>query len=167
MSDYRLIPVTLKEAKAFVDLHHRHNLPPLTWKFGVGLANGDASLVGVAMAGLPKARMLMQREPYTLEVNRVCTNGSRNANSMLYGAIARAAKALGYRRLVTYTLAEESGSSLRGAGWTVDAELPARDVGHWSDHPNTSTPQRDLFGNERRPPGAKIRWSKGLADDAG
>ena len=110
MSEYGLVPVTLREAKSFVDLHHRHNIPPLTWKFGVGLSNGDGELVGVAMAGLPKARMLMQQEPFTLEINRVCTNGSRNANSMLYGAIARAAKALGWRRLVTYTLAEESGS---------------------------------------------------------
>lgn len=78
---------------------------------------------------------------------------------MLYGASARAAKALGYRRAYTYTLAEESGASLRAAGWELDAELPARPT--W-DTPSRHRVQTDLFGQERRPAGAKRRWKKTL-----
>jgi hypothetical protein len=87
-----LSPITLAEARAFVGEHHRHNKPPVGWKFGVGVERAG-SLVGVAAAGRPVARLLADR--FTLEVNRTCTDGSMNANSMLYGAVWRAAKALG------------------------------------------------------------------------
>lgn len=153
-----LVPVSLAEARRFVASHHRHNGPPVTWKFGVG-AEKDGQLVGVAMAGLPKARMLMDGR--TLEVNRVCTFGERNVCSLLYGAVARAAKALGYRRLITYTLATEPGASLKASGWTADALLDRDDA--WERHPNTQRPQRDLFGNERNPLGPKVRWLKEVA----
>jgi hypothetical protein len=92
-------------------------------KFAVGVAQGD-ELVGVACCGRPVARAF--DDGLTLEVNRTCTLGTKNANSMLYGACWRAAKALGYQRLVTYTQAGESGVSLRAAGWRVVAELPER-----------------------------------------
>lgn len=147
-----LRPVTLKEAKQFVAKHHRHNIPPVTWRFGVGLVDGD-ELRGVAMAGQPKARMLM--DGVTLEVNRTCTDGTPNANSMLYGAIARAAKALGYKRLVTYTLASEPGTSLRAAGWKQVAYLPTREG--WEFERRTGS-QRDLWGNEPSPLEPKHRW---------
>ena len=116
-------PVSLKFAQEFVREHHRHNKPPVGHKFSVGLFDGDRC-VGVAVAGRPVARML--DDGMTLEVVRTCTDGTRNANSMLYGAIVRAATALGYRKCITYTQHDESGASLRGAGWTVVAELPAR-----------------------------------------
>lgn len=109
-----LCPVSFAEAKAFVLAKHRHHKPPVGWKFGVGVAK-EGELVGVAMAGRPVARKL--DDGFTLEVNRTCTTGEKNANSMLYGAIRRAAKALGYRELVTYTLLSESGASLKAAGW--------------------------------------------------
>lgn len=152
-----LVPISLDEAKRFVGTHHRHNLPPVGWKFGVGVAAGG-DLVGVAMAGRPVARGL--DDGRTLEVIRTCTDGTPNVNSMLYGAVARAAKALGYSTLYTYTLAEEPGTSLRAAGWEKDADLKAR--------PSWSTPARpeyqtDIFGNDRRPPGPKTRWVKRLA----
>lgn len=153
----RLVPVSLDEAKRFVGQHHRHNLPPIGWKFGVGVAVGD-QLVGVAMAGRPVGRKLDDGQ--TLEVIRTCTDGTPNANSMLYGAIARAAKALGYSTLYTYTLAEEPGVSLRAAGWKRDADVEARPSWEYTGQVRIQT---DLFGNDRRPPGPKVRWIKRVA----
>lgn len=154
-----LRPVTLAEAKEFVALHHRHNDPPVTWRFGVGV-EVDGELVGVAMAGLPKSRTLMHAEPRLLEVNRTCTDGTPNANSMLYGAVARAAKALGYRRLITYTLEAESGASLKAAGWTAE-QVSDHDVTRWR---SANGQHENLFGpTSRIPSGPKIRWTKALA----
>lgn len=118
-----LAPVSFRDACAFVAEHHRHHRPPRGHKYSVGVAR-DGVLVGVAMVGRPVARHL--DDGLTLEVNRTATDGTRNANSLLYGAAWRAAKALGYGRLVTYTQGAESGASLRAAGWRVIAELPAR-----------------------------------------
>ncbi|WP_237162369.1 XF1762 family protein [Mycolicibacterium fortuitum] len=118
-----LCPVSFRDAAAFVQRHHRHHKPPRGMKFAVGVA-ADGQLVGVALVGRPVARMF--DDGWTLEVNRTCTDGYPNANSMLYGAAWRAAKALGYRRLITYTLASESGASLRAAGWHIVAERPPR-----------------------------------------
>jgi len=120
----RVVPIEFGPACDFVEAWHRHNRPPLRVKFQLGVANDDDVLVGVAMVGRPVARML--QDGLTLEVVRTATDGTPNANSLLYGASWRAAKALGYRRLVTYTQAEESGASLRAAGWRVVAERPAR-----------------------------------------
>jgi hypothetical protein len=116
----KIIPITLRQAKEFVAQYHRHNKPPVGWKFGVGLVKSDA-LVGVATAGRPVARML--DDGLTLEVNRTCTDGTRNANSMLYGAIWRAAKAMGYSKCITYTQAGETGASLRAAGFVKAKDL--------------------------------------------
>lgn len=118
-----LCPVSFRDACRYVDQHHRHHAPPRGHKFSIGVES-NGGLVGVAMVGRPVARMW--DDGYTLEVNRTCTEGYSNANSMLYGAAWRAAKALGYRRLITYTRADENGTSLRAAGWHVVAERPAR-----------------------------------------
>lgn len=120
----RLVPVTRVVARGFIEMHHRHHRPPPGAVFQVGVANEQDVLVGVAMAGRPVARVW--DDGMTLEVNRTATDGTAHVNSMLYGACWRAAKALGYRRLITYTQAGESGSSLRAAGWRVIAERPAR-----------------------------------------
>lgn len=119
----QLVPVTFADAAAFVDAWHRHHSSPTGHKFSIGVANGDV-LVGVAMVGRPVARHY--DDGRTLEVNRTCTDGTANANSMLYAAAWRAAAALGYRRLITYTQAGETGASLTAAGWKVLAERPAR-----------------------------------------
>lgn len=153
----RLVPISLADARRFVGEHHRHNLPPVGWKFGVAV-EADSEIVGVAIAGRPVARML--DDGATLEVIRTCTDGTQNANSMLYGAVARAAKALGYKTLYTYTLTEETGASLKAAGWERDADVPA--AASWSV-PSRPRIQTDLFGNDRRPPGPKVRWIKRLA----
>lgn len=128
----RIVPVDLATARAFVDAHHRHNDPPVGHKFSVGVALGS-ELVGVAIVGRPVSRVL-QSDGTTLEVIRTATDGTRNANSMLYGAARRAAFALGYDRLITYTQADESGASLRAAGFRVVAQRPPR--------PGWDTPSR-------------------------
>jgi hypothetical protein len=140
-----LVPLTQREAFAFVERHHRHHRPPVGHLFAIGAAKGD-EIVGVAVVGRPVSRML-QRDPYTAEVTRLCTDGTRNACSFLYGAAWRAARAIGYRRLVTYTLAEEGGASLCGAGWRVVAETAG---GSW-DRP--SRPRVDMH-----PLQGKLRW---------
>ena len=116
----KLVPITLAQAKDFVGREHRHNAPPVGHRFSVGVAS-EGVLCGVAVAGRPKARNLDQRT--VLEVVRVCTDGTRNACSILYGACRRAGIALGYepQNIITYTRADEPGSSLRAAGWVPDA----------------------------------------------
>lgn len=149
----KIVPIFQRQAKEFIARHHRHNIPSLVSVFNVGIESHEGELIGVAMTGIPKSRMLM--DGITLEVTRVCVlENNRNANSMLYGACARAAKALGYSRLITYTLESESGISLRAAGWTADTELRTHDINGWKRRPNSV----DLFGHERMPAGPKVRW---------
>jgi len=135
-------PITLRQACAFVAAHHRHNSPPRGHKFSVGLFDGDV-LVGVGIAGRPVARAF--DDGITLEINRTCTDGTRNANSMIYAALRAAAFAMGYRRLVTYTQADESGASLRGAGFVRVKALPAR--GSWAESSVKLRGIRDEVGN--------------------
>lgn len=120
----RLVPVSLEQANEHVAAWHRHNRPVPGAKFSIGAADSEGILRAVAIVGRPVARHYDDGD--TPEVVRVATDGTRNANSMLYGACRRAAFALGYRRLITYTQADESGSSLRAAGWRVDSMRPAR-----------------------------------------
>ena len=107
-------PVSLKEANAFVEQHHRHHKPVVGHKFSIACTDGE-NIVGVAIVGRPVARYL--DDGWTLEVNRLCTDGTKNACSFLYAAAARAARAMGYQRIITYTLDTEGGASLRAAGW--------------------------------------------------
>lgn len=151
-----LRPITLADARRYVAEHHRHNLPPQGWLFGVAVEDHER-IRGVAVAGRPVARAL--DDGHTIEITRSCTDGASNANSMLYGALWRAARALGYRRAFTYTLASESGASLRASGWTRDAELAER--GGWDN--GRHRVEVDLFGNERTPTGPKVRWVKAAA----
>lgn len=137
-------PVTLRAACAFIAEHHRHNKPPRGHKFSVAVHRGEA-LVGVACAGRPVARML--DDGLTLEVNRTCTDGTDNANSMLYGAVWRAARAMGYRRAITYTQHDESGASLRAAGWRRVKDLPARGSWAQSTADEKLKAMRDPVGN--------------------
>ncbi|HDL8239467.1 TPA: hypothetical protein U5D93_003465 [Yersinia enterocolitica] len=137
-----IIPVTFRRACEFVLALHRHNKPPRGHKFSIGLENNGA-LVGVAMAGRPIARHF--DDGLTLEVNRTCTDGSRNANSMLYGAVRRAAWGMGYKRIITYTQCEESGASLRAAGFVLVKTLPAR--AGWAASSVKMKEKRDPVGN--------------------
>lgn len=137
-----LFPITLRAANAFIDQHHRHNKPPRGWKFGVSVVDGGA-VVGVATAGRPVARAF--DDGLTLEVNRTCTDGAKNANSMLYGSVWRAAKAMGYKRCITYTQADESGASLRAAGFRKVRDIEPR--GSWADSSVKLRDKRDQVGN--------------------
>lgn len=116
-------PITHREAKRFIEEHHRHNPSTHGWKFGIGLNDGE-KVVGVVIVGRPVARGL--DDGWTAEVTRCCTDGTPNACSMLYGAAWRAARAMGYRRLVTYTGTEEPGSSLKAAGFTALYQTKAK-----------------------------------------
>jgi hypothetical protein len=123
-----LTPTTLKEANAFVSLHHRNHRPVIGHKFSIAVSDTvDNMVVGVCIVGRPVSRHL--DTGWTLEVTRCCTDGTRNACSMLYGAAWRAAKALGYKKLITYTLAEEGGASLRASGWKCIGEAGG---GNWN-----------------------------------
>lgn len=139
-----LVPITALEAKEFIRRHHRHHPPSLAQTFALAAIHGN-KIVGVATVGRPVSRHL--DDGWTLEVNRTCTDGTRNANSFLYGAAWRAARALGYRRLITYTLQSESGVSLRAAGWTL---LGERGGGTWN---RRARPRVDLH-----PLQAKFLW---------
>lgn len=137
-------PCTLREARAFVSAVHRHHRAPQGGLFAVGVQ--EAGVVrGVAIVGRPVSRHF--DDGFTAEVTRVATDGVRNGCSMLYGACWRAARALGWRKLITYTLAEEGGASLRAAGWRVVGETSG---GTWS---RPSRPRVDTH-----PLQAKLRW---------
>ena len=152
-----IVPITQRDAKRFVSLYHRHNIPSIAAVFCLGLEL-DGVLVGAAMVGSPKSRSIAA-DRKVLEVTRACVHeGTRNANSKIYGACARIAKELGYKRLVTYTLESESGVSLRAAGWVLD-EKPAGG-GSWERHGGKGA--TDMFGNQRIPQGPKRRWWKEL-----
>lgn len=112
-------PLDLSKANAYVMEHHRHNGKVLIHRFSIGCYDGER-LCGVAICGNPSARMLDDGE--TIEVKRVCTDGTRNACSILYGRCARIAKEMGYSRIITYILQSECGTSLRASGWQIEAE---------------------------------------------
>lgn len=137
-------PVSFREACAFITLHHSHHRPPQGYKFGIGVYS-CGRLAGVVTVGRPVARKLDDK--LTAEVTRCCTDGTRNVASMLYGAAVRAAKAMGYRRVITYTLKEESGTSLKAAGWKAVSWTPGKS---WSVNTRKRT--------DKHPLGAKVLW---------
>jgi hypothetical protein len=139
-----LTPVSIRDANRFVQAHHRHAGPVPGAKFALGVASGG-ELVGVALVGRPVARAL--DDGRTLEVRRLCTTGAPNACSLLLGAAWRAARALGYRRLVTSTLASEPGTSLRAVGWRATGRVRARS---WS------CPSRPRVN--KHPLAERVRW---------
>lgn len=146
MADLEIVPVSLEEANAFVTANHRHHKPVVGHKFSIAVANGEG-IRGVAIVGRPVARGL--DDGWTLEVNRCCTDGTRNACSMLYAAAWRAAKAMGFRKLVTYTLPNEGGASLRAAGWKL---IGQRGGGNWN------TPARPRIDTDELLRGQKSLW---------
>lgn len=112
-----IIPCELDEANAFVKHHHRHHPPVIGHKFSLAVVDQNGTIHGVAIVGRPVARRL--DNGLTMEVTRVATDSTKNACSALYGACRRATFALGYKRLITYTLDTEPGTSLRAAGWRL------------------------------------------------
>jgi len=137
----QLRKVELSEANDFVRVLHRHHRPVVGHKFSLGAVMAE-TLVGVAIVGRPVSRM--RDDGNTLEVTRLCTDGTRNACSFLYGAAARACFALGYRRIGTYLLASETGASVLAAGWRC---LGERGGGSWSV---PSRPRQDNHPLEKK-----------------
>jgi len=115
----KITPITFTEANEFVRLYHRHHKPVVGCKFCAACSD-NSKVVGVVIVGRPVSRH--RDDGFTLEVNRLCTDGTKNACSMLYSASWRAARALGYTRLITYILASESGGSLKASGWKLIGE---------------------------------------------
>lgn len=147
----RLVQIELRDANAFIAEHHRHHKPVQGHRFSIGVEDNGV-LVGVATVGRPVSRGCDPRE--TLEVTRLCTDGTRNACSFLYGAAARAGKALGYKKIQTYVLEDEDATTLKAAGWKFEAMTQG---GQW----------RHTDGKERRtdqPTVKKQRWSKALGN---
>lgn len=150
----KITPIKQREAKAFVNLHHRHHKAPVGSIFQIGLEKDD-QLIGVIMVGRPVSRRLDDGE--TLEVNRTCViDNQKNACSMLLGSACRAGKALGYKRIITYTLAFESGRSLHGAGFIPESKTKGQ---FWSV-PSRPRKQISLFQEYD-----KIRWIRILRNN--
>ena len=140
----QLTPITLTEANAFVLEHHRHHPPVVGHKYSIAVSTDR--VVGVVIVGRPVSRHM--DDGWTLEVTRCCTDGTPNACSMLYGAAWRAAKALGYKQLITYTLPSEGGASLNASNWRC---LGTAGGGSWS---RTSRPRVDTNTQQR-----KLKWA--------
>jgi hypothetical protein len=138
-----IIPITLRFARSFIAELHRHNPKVTGWKFGIGVIDDIGALRGVLVAGRPVARHL--DDGLTIEVNRTATDGCPNANSALYGAAWRIAQAMGYRRLITYTQAAESGASMRAIGAMQVRNLPPRKG--WAASSIALKALRDPIGN--------------------
>jgi len=154
-------PIELRDANAYVAEKHRHHQPVVGHRFSISAWEGP-TLHGIAIIGRPVSRQYDQLS--VLEVTRLCTDGRRNACSILYAAAARAGKAMGYCRIQTYTLVEEPGASLRASGWDCEGEQAG---GQWKySEPQTSLPFEGYVNRRTdQPTGAKLRWSKTLKGD--
>jgi hypothetical protein len=148
MPNLELMPITFRQAKAFIEEYHSHHKPPQGWKFGICVHDrAKDRIVGVVTVGRPVSRHM--DDGFTAEVTRCCTDRTPHVASMLYAAAWRAAKAMGYKRIITYTLDEEKGTSLIAAGWH---EVAASEGGSWS---RKKRPRED-----KHPTGLKKRWMR-------
>lgn len=123
----KIAPITFKKASEYINQNHRHHRATIGCKFCISVVDDDGQLHGVAVCGRPVSRYL--DDGFTLEINRVCTDGSRNACSMLYGASCRIAKAMGYRKVITYTLESEDGASLKASNFVLEGTAGGT---HWT-----------------------------------
>ena len=149
----KVIPLSINKANIFVNQYHRHNRKTARngGKFAIGAYDDDLGLVGVAIVGNPISASFM--DGFTAEVLRTCTrpDAPKNTNSFLYGACRRIWHTMGGRRILTYTLKSESGSSLRGAGWIPVAEVHPSKPG-WSKNDGIRRPYQEVQKLE------KVRW---------
>jgi len=148
----QVIPITLKEANQLVERWHRHHKPVVGHRFSLGAIDAEGALHGAVIVGRPVARLAGSPQ-HVAEVTRLVTDGTKNVCSMLYAAAARAAKAMGFMRIQTYTLQEEPGISLRASGWEFDG---------LSSNPSAWTHRGDKLRRRDQPIGRKQRWVKRL-----
>ncbi len=156
MSEFHAIPITLREANDFVTAFHRHSRRTARdgGKWAIGASTGD-SLIGIAIVGNPLSATYM--DGYTAEVTRLCVSpdAPRNAPSFLYGRCWRIWRAMGGLRLITYTLASESGASLRGAGWRIVGQVDPHN--RWAQKSKQDGKERQwqpIYGQ------LKLRWER-------
>lgn len=149
MSKLHIRPISLKEANSFVSSHHRHHKATVGHKFSVACVDGER-LCGVAICGRPISRYLDNGE--VLEISRLCTDGTYNACSKLYGACAKIAKDMGYKKIITYILESENGTSLRASNFICEGEAGGE---MWT---GTRSGRDNGVPKEK-----KTRWSKDLA----
>ncbi len=142
-----IIPITLREANSFVNEHHRRHSATVGCKFAIGLEHDD-KLCGVAICGRPVSRHL--DDGFTIEINRLCTDGTYNACSMLYSACCRIAKAMGYKKAITYILESENGASLKASNFICEGIAGGT---HWTGIRNKG---------QNIPFEMKTRWTKVL-----
>ena len=147
-ADLEIRPITFREACSFIDRHHRHHRATVGHKFSIGLFDNN-QLVGVAVCGRPVSRHLDNGT--TCEVNRLCTDGTRNACSMLYGACCRIAREMGYKKIITYILESENGASLRAGNFINDGIAGGT---HWTGKRSKKT--------QTAPHEMKTRWHREL-----
>lgn len=140
-------PITFKKACEFIIQHHRHHRPTAGCKFCIGLFDGE-KMVGCAVCGRPVSRHL--DDGLTCEINRLCTDGTPNACSKLYGASCRVAKAMGYKKVITYILKSENGASLKASNFVCEGEAGGL---NWTGSRNRG---QDI------PHEMKTRWSRML-----
>ena len=143
-----VVPIELREANDFIAAMHRHHAPVVGHRFSIGVVDESGRLRGVCVVGRPVAR-LAGHPREVAEVTRLATDGTYNACSILYAAAARACKAMGFRRIQTYTLPSEGGASLRASGWVCEGEAGG---GQW----------KHTDGKPRRtdqPTEVKARWA--------
>lgn len=166
-SRLKAIPLELKEAQVYIDQNHRHHKAAIRDKFRIG-CECDGKLVGVVQVGRPISRNLCDGK--TLEVLRLCTDGTREVCSFLYSRAARVAKELGYSKIITYILETENGASLKASGWVLEANNVGSAAG-WAES-NTRGRERErekqlsMFEEKGKYPLGvkKQRWVKYLND---
>ena len=157
----KAIPLELKEANSFVEKYHRHHQPVFRDKFRFGCIDGKGVLHGVIQCARPVSRML--DDGFTIEVVRCCTDNTYNACSFLYSRAARIAKEMGYKKIITYILNSEQGTSLKASGWELEDDNCGG--GSWdrpSRHRELIQSQQSLF-EENKPKYStekKERWCK-------
>lgn len=157
----RAIPLSLKEASAYIDRLHRHHVHAQGDKFRVG-AEVDGVLVGVAQCGRPVSRYLDDGK--TLEVIRLCTDSTKNVYSFLYSRCARIAQEMGYEKIITYILVSEMGTSLKASGWYCDEKSAGGGEWDCKSRPRELEPlQMSMFQTKKKyPTEKKQRWAKDL-----
>lgn len=147
----RIAPITFRQASEFINRHHRHHRATVGCKFCISVVGDGGEIHGVAVCGRPVSRHL--DDGFTLEVNRCCSDGTRNVCSMLYGASCRIAAQMGYRKVITYTLASEDGASLKASNFTCEGTAGGT---HWTGSRNRG---QDI------PREMKVRWVKNIGGD--
>lgn len=123
-------PITFKTACDFINKYHRHHKATVGCKFCIGLYDNN-KLIGCAVCGRPVSRYY--DNGLTCEINRLCTDGTYNACSMLYGACCRVAREMGYKKIITYILDSENGASLKASNFICEGQAGGI---HWTGKRN-------------------------------